>query len=102
MKKIDLDTVLVHPMLDNDAGADTVADYLHSLLWKLWQEGEGFSGKRPFGNSVWECDLYVPLIAGEFIEGELDEDGYVNWCDEGTGNDLIFQCIDHVFKTWRN
>lgn len=59
-KKIDLDDVLSFPMEDNDADAGTVGHYLYSLLWMVWQHGEGFSGKRPFGNSVWECDLYKP------------------------------------------
>lgn len=63
----------------SDAGEDlTVRDCLRTLLMTLWEEGEGFSGKRPFGNSGWEYDLYKPLIAGGFIPGTLDEDGYVN------------------------
>ena len=67
---------------DSDAGSDlTVRDYLRTLLMTLWAEGEGFSGKRPFGNSGWEYDIYRPLIAGGFVPGALDEDGYVNTVD---------------------
>jgi hypothetical protein len=44
----------------------------------VWDEGESFSGKRPFGNSDWEYDLYVPLIQAGFIEGKLDADGYID------------------------
>ena len=63
---------------DSDAGKNlTVRDYLRRLLETLWVEGESFSGKRPFGNSGWEHDLYKPLIAGGFISGRLDADGYV-------------------------
>jgi hypothetical protein len=48
---------------DCDAGANiTVRDYLFELLIAVWDEGESFSGKRPFGNSGWEYDLYAPLI----------------------------------------
>lgn len=62
----------------SDAGDDiTVRDYLRTLLTTLWSEGEGFSGKRPFGNSGWEHDIYKPLIAGGFIPGELDDEGYI-------------------------
>lgn len=55
----------------------TVRDYLRVLLTTLWSEQEEFSGKRPFGNSGWEYDLYAPLIKAGHIEGSLDEDGYV-------------------------
>jgi hypothetical protein len=46
---------------ENDAGADTVRDYLKALLLKLWEEEEGFSGKRPFGNSGWKHELIGPV-----------------------------------------
>ena len=32
----------------------TVKDYLKTLLHTLWDEEDGFSGKRPFGNSGWQ------------------------------------------------
>lgn len=50
-------SVLELPLLDNDAEAATVRDYLKALLTRIWEEGEGFSSKRPFGNSGWEYDL---------------------------------------------
>lgn len=53
--------ILNCPMGPNDAGADTVKDYLKALLGSLWDEGEGFSGKRPFGNSGWEYELIEAL-----------------------------------------
>lgn len=57
----------------------TVKGYLKALLSKLWEEGEGFSGKRPFGNSGWERDLAVPLIQSGYLKGsvDFDEDGYL-------------------------
>ena len=64
---------------NSDAGGNlTVRDYLRTLLETLWLEGEGFNGKRPFGNSGWEYDLYAPLIKAGFIAGDLDSYGYVN------------------------
>lgn len=64
---------------DSDAGDDlTVRQYLHALLSALWREGECFSGKRPFGNSGWEHELYAPLAKAGFIDlGVVDEDGGV-------------------------
>ena len=52
----------------------TVRQYLQKLLLALWIEGEGFSGKRPFGNGGWQRELAVPLVAGKFIRGKLHED----------------------------
>ena len=59
-------------MQKNDAGVDTVEDYLKELLLKLWDEGECFSGKRPFGNSGWEYELYHALALNGLVEGEID------------------------------
>ena len=99
-KKIDLSLVLSYPMIDNDADAGTVGHYLCKLLWTLWQEGEGFSGKRPFGNSGWEYDLYEPLVTGGFVTGELDEDGYIDSVDKESADELIFDCVEFVFKNY--
>lgn len=67
----------------SDAGDDiTVRDYLRTLLTTLWEEGEGFSGKRPFGNSGWEFDILIPLAVAGFVDlGPLhQEDGRpYNW-----------------------
>ena len=70
---------------DSDAGdAMTVRQYLHALLRAVWEDQEGFSGKRPFGNSGWEHDLYGPLAKAGFVDlGPLDEDGDpYNWTKE--------------------
>lgn len=65
--------VLACPMDPNDSGAATVGGYLARLVGQLWQLGEGFSGKRPFGNSGWEYDVYTALAKARLIEG-LDYD----------------------------
>lgn len=79
---------------DSDAGDDlTVRDYLRTLLTTLWEEGEGFNGKRPFGNSGWEYDLYSPLIAAGFITGTLDEDGGVDDYDKTQAYTFVNDCI---------
>lgn len=83
---------------DSDAGENlSVRDYLHKLLHKLWSQGEGFSSKRPFGNSGWESDIYAALVAGGFVSGEIDEDGFLVSCDEDEANQLVFEMIDAVF-----
>ncbi len=58
-----LQMVLDCPMGPNDAQAGTVRDYFVELAAAVWREGEGFSGKRPFGNSGWESQVYKALDA---------------------------------------
>lgn len=86
--------VLAVPMPQpNDAGAATVRDYLIELLAALWEDGEGFSGKSPLGNSSWQYDLYQPLVLAGFISGSIDEDGYLDECDDAAGDKLIAAAI---------
>jgi len=59
----------------------SVRDYLFMLLDKLWDEKESFSGKRPFGNSDWEYDLFSPLVHEGFISGEVNACGDIVWLD---------------------
>ena len=88
--------VLDIKMQENDAGADTIRDYLKTLLSELWAAGEGFSSKRPFGNSGWEFELYVALVKASAVKGELDEDGYIDTVDYKAANKLIFQAIGEL------
>jgi len=71
----------------------TIKEYLKSLLSKLWAEKDGFNGKRPFGNSAWEYDLYYGLFEDGLVEGERDEDGYIDEIDEDKANKLILEAI---------
>jgi hypothetical protein len=89
----DPSVVLALPMQENDARASTVREYLIALVAELWREGECFSGKRPFGNSGWECDLYHPLLTAGLIDGELDENGYIEDVDDKAGAKLIAAAI---------
>ena len=77
----------------NDSGAATVRGYLLKLLATLWREEQGFSGKRPFGNSGWQYDLYRPLVGAGLIRGTLDEDGYLAGCDVEGADVLILAAI---------
>lgn len=56
----------------------TIRSYLELLLITLLKEGESFSGKRPFGNSGWEYDLYDALAKAGLIHGR--------WCKEVEGD----------------
>lgn len=93
------DPVLDLPMKPNDADAETVRQYLVTLLSTLWDEGEGFSGKRPLGDSGWEWDLLNPVQEAGLIHGVFDEEGYVltgrdrSAEQERLGRELIAQAI---------
>lgn len=85
--------VLDCPMQRNDAGAATIREYLIALLFNLWSEGEGFSGKRPFGNSAWEYEIYEALIAAGLVEGTFDEYDGVETVDYRTADRLVADAI---------
>lgn len=88
--------ILDIPMQDNDAKASTIKDYLKALLYTLYNEGEGFSGKRPFGNSGWEFEMYIALIKAGVVEGALTEDGYLDHVDTSQADNLIFEAIESL------
>jgi hypothetical protein len=99
---VDIQEVLDCPMQENDSEATTIKGYLKALLFTLWDEGEGFSGKRPFGNSNWEDDVAFALVKGKFIKGRITsemEDGevvneYLEDADYPLMNKLIQRAIE--------
>lgn len=77
----------------NDAEAATVRDYLKALLTTLLREEEGFSGKRPFGNSSWMYELYLPLVKAGAVAGKLDDEGYIVEVDDAAADDMILKAV---------
>jgi hypothetical protein len=73
--------ILSLPIDQDDVEAATIGEYLAELLHALWAEGEGFSGKRPLGNSGWERNLYDALARAEAIE--------CTWVGEGDDRELL-------------
>ena len=69
-----LNAVLAFETDNWDLELCTIREYLTQLLEKLWEEQDCFSGKRPFGNSGWSCDLECALVRGGFIENEGDDE----------------------------
>lgn len=90
---IDPRVILDTPMDQNDSGATTIRGYLVALLAEVWEHGEGFSGKRPFGTSGWHWDLYAALIKAGHIPGRFDEYGDVEDADNKAGDKLIAAAI---------
>ncbi|AOJ09634.1 hypothetical protein [Burkholderia mayonis] len=83
----------------DDLGREvSIREYLGELLTTLWNEGEGFSGKRPFGNSGWYLDLYCALVAAGQLDGELDDDGCLVKCDQRKGDEIVRGLIGTMFS----
>lgn len=85
---------------DSDAGDDlSVREWLCDLLLTVWNEGESFSGKRPWGNSGWEYDIYTPLVKAGFIDGTVDEDGFADVKDVNLAAAFVSDLIFLAFKS---
>jgi hypothetical protein len=89
--------VLAAPMEKNDAEAASVGDYLIRLLTGVWEEGEGFDGKRPFGNSSWEEDIYLALVRAGLVGGVINAQGYLDDVDDATANTLVTAAIRSLY-----
>lgn len=100
----DLDAAL-DVRFDSDAGSQlTVRDYFRALLSTLWEEKEGFSGKRPFGNSGWEYEVHTALAKAGFVDlGEWDEEceafESVTSAHHKAADDYCMELIKRVFET---
>lgn len=76
----------------------TLKKYLKLTFLTFVKEGESFSGKRPFGNSDWEWQIYKGLISLDSSLGKLDEDRYIETVDQRACDKIIIQCIEEVFE----
>jgi hypothetical protein len=88
--------VLDIPMEENDAGAETIRGYLKALLASVWIEEEGFSGKRPFGNSGWKNDVCIALVKAGAVAGKFDHNGYLEECDREKADQIILDAIEEL------
>lgn len=78
----------------------SLREWLKSLLATLWEEGEGFSGKRPFGDSGWDWQLYADLanaspqfretINARYYDEEMED------FDEAKAEELISDAIANL------
>ena len=78
----DINNLVLDTFVNLEGEDLTIREYFVELMLELWKEGESFSGKRPFGNSGWEHDIYAGLIEANHIKGTIDEDGYIDELDD--------------------
>lgn len=88
-----LKIAMAYRFKDDDSGAASFKAYFKTLLIALWQQGEGFSGKRPFGNSDWQHNVYKHLVASGAVKGVIDEDGYLDSFDKRTADSVVYKLI---------
>lgn len=96
MSDVDPETILDLQLDVNNAGAQTVREYIAALAAEVWRWTECFSGKRPFGDSGWTDDLYAPLVKAGLIDGSFDEDGGLDDVDTVAGQAMIRDAIAHL------
>ena len=88
--------------IDGDFGKGTIRAYLKDLLKKVIIEQEGFSGKRPWGNSGWIDQFQIPLVEAGLIHGVVSEyeDDYweLDSADDEETEALLLRLIDHIFE----
>lgn len=92
-----LDAFLDQDFKSIDLGDMTPRRYFGELLITLWDNGESFSGKRPFGNSGWESDLAIPAILSKAIAGEV-EDGWAEDYDSDEYDLLVAAAINRLIE----
>lgn len=80
----------------NDSEASTVRGYLITLLSVIWTDGGDL---KPFGNSGWQNDIYIPMVRAGWISGEFIDDYYVKKIDHVAGDALIGTAIRRLGKT---
>jgi len=91
--------ILDHSFFCEDLAQEvTVRDYFKALLATLWVEEEGFSGKRPFGNSGWKQDIARELVRLKKVGGTIGMDGDLLDYDKAKFNTLSMALIDEAFR----
>jgi hypothetical protein len=86
-------SILDLPMRSNDAAASTVRVYLIRLLRAVWHDEEGFDGKRPFGNSGWQDEIYAELVRAGYLDGAFDGNELISY-DQEDAEKLVMMAID--------
>lgn len=86
-----------------DGRTMTIKRYFLELLASLWNDGEGFSSKRPLGDGDWRGTLYCELAQNGFINCKFDDDdgGLVD-VDPGAHDyveSLIFEAFNITYPT---
>lgn len=80
----------------DERNCTTVRAYLGAIMLKVWDSGDGFDSKRPFGFSGWRYDILWALGEADLIESERDEGSELVTVDREAGNRLIRAAIRSI------
>lgn len=70
-------TNILDVIVKSDLGEKPFKEYVHAILIKLFEDQDGFSGKRPFGNSGFYFDIGKSFCeAGLIPDAKLSEYRY--------------------------
>lgn len=102
---VDLDEVLAL-QIENYPEPCSLRELLKNLLLKLIEEGEGFNGKRPFGDSGWMFGIWIAFHKGGYIGATTykydpdDEEYEYEFTDdqEEAAHGLLAAAITHMCK----
>lgn len=104
MKRGDMriEEILNTRMIDNDAEAETIRDYLKELMLCLWHDKANFNSKKPFGDLGWEHCIGESLAVAGLVKGKIVQEKsgrkLVYSYDFEARNELIDECIKYVFR----
>ena len=79
----------------------TISEYLSKLLLTVLEEGEGFSGKRPFGESGWKNELTCALAVGGYVIATFSGDGHFEHIhpeQQKKADEYIHGLINYIFN----
>jgi hypothetical protein len=80
-------------LVGHPGGTKTIREAFAFIAADVWREGEGFSGKRALGNSIWQNDIYLSLVKAGAVKGLLDEYGDLDECDYDAADELVLDAI---------
>ena len=92
----EIEDVLKFVYSGRDLGECSIRYYLVELAKQCWIKEDGFNGKRPFGNSGWQWDIYFALAEGGFVDGQKDEDGNWDNVDQRKAEEIILACFEKL------
>lgn len=87
----------IKDVLKMDVEGTSLRVMLKDLLTMVLLQGEEFSGKRPWGDSGWEFDIYRAMVLNGFIKGAVDEYGDIYNYSLAEGDELLMRCVEEIF-----
>jgi len=68
--------IVFHPRGRGLPGTMTIREFLKEILMRCWDEYDCFYGKRPFGDSGWQWDLYEAIGKAKKVPCAYDDDEF--------------------------